>query len=62
MQKMTSKLFVALPSESSSGLLIFGMNSFLPKGEVQEVVYFPASDQPAGSSVKVRIGKEVLAS
>jgi len=61
MQGMTSKLFVALPSELTNGLVIFGMNSFQPNGEVQEVVYFPASDDTAGSSVKVRIEKPALA-
>lgn len=42
--------FVVLPPHTKNGV-VFGKNSDRPNGEVQEVVYFPASDST--DSVKV---------
>jgi hypothetical protein len=53
MQSSSNKLFVAVPPKSLNGLIIFGVNSIRPVDEVQEVVYFPASDCLPESSVKV---------
>ncbi|GFY40151.1 secernin-2 [Trichonephila inaurata madagascariensis] len=44
--------FVALPPATALNCVVFGKNSDRPKGEVQEVVYFPSEDHPAGSKVQ----------
>ena len=45
--------FVALPPATAHGAIIFGKNSDRPKHEVQEVVFFPASDHNNGENVQV---------
>ncbi|GIY15140.1 hypothetical protein CDAR_562022 [Caerostris darwini] len=44
--------FVALPPATGLDCVVFGKNSDRPKGEVQEVVYFPSENHPAGSKVQ----------
>ncbi|GBO02865.1 hypothetical protein AVEN_261440-1 [Araneus ventricosus] len=46
--------FVALPPATALNCVVFGKNSDRPKGEVQEVVYFPSENHPAGAKVQVR--------
>ena len=50
---MSCDTFVALNAATTKGCIIFGKNSDRPKGEVQEVLYFPAADHAAGSKVQV---------
>lgn len=45
--------FVALPPSTEGQRIIFGKNSDRPCDEVQEVVYFPATDYSAGEKVEV---------
>src|SRR4051794_39375621 len=47
--------FIALPSVTADGFVIFGKNSDRPSGEVQEIIYYPAQDYKSGSKLKVRI-------
>ncbi|XP_029967349.1 secernin-3 [Salarias fasciatus] len=44
--------FVALPPSTEGQRIIFGKNSDRPCDEVQEVVYFPATDYGAGQKVE----------
>ncbi|XP_074550950.1 secernin-3 [Halichoeres trimaculatus] len=44
--------FVALPPSTEGQRIIFGKNSDRPCDEVQEVVYFPATDYEAGAKVE----------
>ncbi|TKS67205.1 Secernin-3 [Collichthys lucidus] len=44
--------FVALPPSTEGQRIIFGKNSDRPCDEVQEVVYFPATDHAAGEKVE----------
>lgn len=44
---------VAFPPRAKDGLVVFGKNSARPRDEVQEVVYFPASDHEPESKVEV---------
>ncbi|KAF8788745.1 secernin-2-like [Argiope bruennichi] len=44
--------FVALPPATALNCVVFGKNSDRPKGEVQEVVYFPSENHPSGSKVQ----------
>ncbi|KFM62463.1 Secernin-2, partial [Stegodyphus mimosarum] len=44
--------FVVLPPGTALNCVVFGKNSDRPKGEVLEVVYFPAENHPAGSKVQ----------
>ncbi|KAG8188289.1 hypothetical protein JTE90_012122 [Oedothorax gibbosus] len=44
--------FVALPPATALDCVVFGKNSDRPKGEVQEVVYFPAENHPEGTKVQ----------
>lgn len=44
--------FVALPPATALGCVVFGKNSDRPKGEVQEVVYCPATDHSPGSKLQ----------
>ncbi|KAM3862057.1 secernin-3 [Diretmus argenteus] len=44
--------FVALPPSTEGQRIIFGKNSDRPCDEVQEVVYFPATDHDAGEKVE----------
>ncbi|XP_054713075.1 secernin-3-like [Uloborus diversus] len=44
--------FVVLPPGTALGCVVFGKNSDRPKGEVQEVVYFPAEDHSPGSKTQ----------
>ena len=53
MPSTSNKLFVSVPSDSTRGLIIFGVNSFRPNGEVEEVVYLSAMDNSADSVIKV---------
>ncbi|GFV02414.1 uncharacterized protein TNCV_1023421 [Trichonephila clavipes] len=52
--------FVALPPATALNCVVFGKNSDRPKGEVQEVVYFPSEDHPAGSKVRGPMQSQVL--
>ena len=44
--------FVAMPP-ATEGCVIFGKNADRPESEVQDVIYAPAADHPAGSKLKV---------
>ena len=54
MQPQSCDTFVAMPSVTSKGCIIFGKNSDRPCEEVQEVVYVPAKDYEAGSKLQVK--------
>lgn len=45
--------FVALPSVSKGGCVVFGKNSDRPSWEVQEVVYCPPVDYQPNATVQV---------
>lgn len=45
--------FVVLPSGTAHKGVIFGKNSDRPCDEVQELVYFPGQEHPAGSKLQV---------
>ncbi len=47
-------MFVVLKTASDNGSVIFGKNSDRPKGEVQEVIYFPEADHDAGTKLQVQ--------
>lgn len=51
-QPVSCDTFVVLPPLTEHGGVIFGKNSDRPRGEVQELVYFPAADHPAGSKLQ----------
>ena len=55
MHPQSCDTFVVLPPGTALGCVVFGKNSDRPKGEVQEVVYVPAEDHPAGTKVQVLI-------
>lgn len=52
MQPSSCDTFVALPPSTEKQRVIFGKNSDRPCDEVQEVVYFPASDFNGGEKVE----------
>uniref|UniRef100_A0A8D1XIP4 Secernin 1 n=2 Tax=Sus scrofa TaxID=9823 RepID=A0A8D1XIP4_PIG len=47
-----SYCFVAFPPRAKDGLVVFGKNSARPRDEVQEVVYFSATDHEPESKVE----------
>lgn len=51
-QPQSCDTFVVLPPLTTHGV-IFGKNSDRPRGEVQEVVYFPSKDST--ESIKVHV-------
>lgn len=53
MRPSSCDTFVALPPSTDRQRIIFGKNSDRPCDEVQEVVYFPASDYSAEEKVEV---------
>jgi len=58
LQRMSSsqsstKLFVVFPPTAASDYVIFGVNSVRPMDEVQDVVYLPAAESAADTTVKV---------
>lgn len=53
MRPSSCDTFVALPPSTEGQRIIFGKNSDRPCNEVQEVVYFPATDYAAGEKVEV---------
>ncbi|XP_034550131.1 secernin-3 [Notolabrus celidotus] len=52
MKPSSCDTFVALPPSTEGQRIIFGKNSDRPCDEVQEVVYFPATDYEAGAKVE----------
>lgn len=52
MRPSSCDTFVALPPSTEGQRIIFGKNSDRPCDEVQEVVYFPATDYGAGEKVE----------
>ncbi|XP_061647924.1 secernin-3 isoform X1 [Phyllopteryx taeniolatus] len=52
MRPCSCDTFVALPPSTEGHRIIFGKNSDRPCDEVQEVLFFPASDYEPGSKVK----------
>uniref|UniRef100_A0A3B4FL90 Secernin 3 n=1 Tax=Pundamilia nyererei TaxID=303518 RepID=A0A3B4FL90_9CICH len=52
MRPSSCDTFVALPPSTEGQRIIFGKNSDRPCDEVQEVVYFPATDYAAGEKVE----------
>ena len=58
LQRMSSspssaRLFVVFPPVAASDYVIFGVNSVRPVDEVQDVVYLPAAESAADTTVKV---------
>jgi secernin len=53
MKPVSCDTFVVLPPLTVGGRVIFGKNSDRPNGEVQELVYQPAQQYPAGDQLQV---------
>lgn len=53
MNLVSCDTFVVLPPLTAHGGVIFGKNSDRPYGEVQELVYRPAQQHPAGDKLQV---------
>ena len=51
---MSCDTFVALPPATRDGAIVFGKNSDRPGDEVQELLYYPATDHPPGAVTKVQ--------
>ena len=47
--------FVVLNPSTENGSVIFGKNSDRPKEEVQDIVFYPATEYPAGTLLEVLI-------
>ncbi|XP_041102607.1 secernin-1-like [Polyodon spathula] len=47
-----SSSFVAFPPAAEAGRVVFGKNSTRPRGEVQEVMYFPCAEYEPGDQVE----------
>jgi dipeptidase len=55
MKPVSCDTFVVLPPVNAHGGVIFGKNSDRPNGEVQELIYRPAQQHPAGDKLQVNI-------
>lgn len=53
MKLVSCDTFVVLPPHTTHGGVIFGKNSDRPNGEVQELIYQPAQQHPAGDKLQV---------